>query len=251
MNRIHTTNSAKKRSICFELLVSSLLAGALSASAQSTTISLPDIGTFAGYTDGTQADTYTGTGFLGIYPDITGGNGSSGAFAHLFGLENYGSIYSETELQAPIGGLAGDTITSATLSFTMLNGAGGGENVDVTSFTTTGTLGFNNSAPNDLGSLTASGITTGLNTIDVTSLVQAAVSANQGYLGLFLTPGGPNGNLWTYTYTGFGYNANSANAQLVINYTSSVPDAASTAAMLSTSFGLLAWAKNRRKAAVR
>jgi hypothetical protein len=251
MNTMDTANAAKKRSIRSELLVSSLLAGALSASAQSTTISLPDIGTFGGYTDGNQSDTFTGTGFLGIYPDLTGGTGGNGSFAHLFGLENYGSIYSETELQAPIASLAGDTITSATLSFTMLNGVGGGEYVDVTSFTTTGTLGFNNSAPNDLGSLTATGITTGRNSFDVTSLVQAAVSADQGHLGLFLAPEGPNGNLWTYTYTGDGYNANSANAQLVINYTSSVPDAASTAAMLSASVGLLAWAKNRRKGAVR
>jgi hypothetical protein len=250
MNTMHTANTTKNRSIRLELLLSSLLTGAIGASAQSTTISLPDIGTFGSYIDGNQADTYTGTGFLGIYPN-GGGNGPTGGFAHLFGLENYGSVFSETELQAPLAGLAGDTITSATLSFTIQDGTGPNENVLVTSFTTAGTLGYNNAAPNNLGSLTASGIGEGADSIDVTSLVQAAVSANQSYLGLFLSPEGPDSYVWTYTYTGDGDNANSAGAQLVIDYTSSVPDAASTATLLSASVGLLAWAKHRRKAAVR
>jgi len=209
------------------LIVGAVAASALvaSANAATDTISLPDIGTFGGYTDGNTSDTFTGNGFLGIYPPVQGTT-----FAHLFGLEYYGYVYSETELQASLAGLSGAHITSASLNFSINNGAGGNETVGVTSFTSTGTLGYNSSAPNDLGSLNASGITSGANSIDVTSLVQAAVTADQGELGLYLTPEGPadNNYLWTYT-TG---NPDAASASLVINYTAGVPDGGLTLAML-------------------
>jgi hypothetical protein len=219
------------------LFASAVMATALVAqlNAQTVTIALPDIGTFGGYTDGNTSDTFTGNGFLGIYPNDGQDNGGP-AFAHLFGLENYGGIYSETELQASLSGLAGDTITSASLNFSLNNGSGGAESVEVTSFSTAGTLGYSESAPNDLASLTANGITLGANSIDVTTLVADAVAANQSYVGLYLSPDGPSSSLWTYTYSGFGYNADSASADLVINYTPAaavgVPDASSTAALL-------------------
>jgi hypothetical protein len=116
--------------------------------------------------------------------------------------------------------------------------------VGVTSFTTTGTLGFNASPPNNLGSVTASGITHGANSIDVTSLVQAAVTADQSYLGLYLTPQGPGDSyLWTYTFTGYGYNANSAGAQLVINYT--VPENSATIVLLGIGVCLVGFGARR------
>jgi hypothetical protein len=171
----------------------------INTSSGSVPISLPDIGTFASYEDYNTSDTFTGTGFLGIYPPAEG----APAFAHLFGLENYGYIYSETELQAPISQFLNTTIVSAYLDFSLVDGDGTTP-VTVTSFTTTGTLGYNTSAPNNLGSLVAPGITLGANSINVTTLVQNAINADQNYLGLYLTPTG----------------------------TAAVPDAASTMALL-------------------
>jgi hypothetical protein len=224
-------------------LVSTLAATylAVCAKAATETISLPDLGTFGGYTDGNTADTFSGNGFLGLDPALANDYGPSGpAFVHLFGLEYYGGIYSETELQASLAGLSGATITSATLNFTLI-GHNGRESVGVTSFSTTGALGYHASAPNNLGSLTASGIIGGANSINVTTLVQAAVRADQSELGLFLTPEGPGLNyLYTYTSAEYGGNAGSADASLVINYTATVPDGGMTLAMLGLAIGGLA-----------
>jgi hypothetical protein len=219
------------------IMATAAVASALvvSANAGSLIVNLPDIGTFAGYTDANTSDTFGGSGFLGIYPTFATDEGSSGPqFAHLFGLENYNGIYSETELQASLAGLSGATINSAYLSFSLLSGTSGNESVNVTSFSTAGTLAYNTSAPNDLGSVNAAGITGGANTINVTSLVSGAVDADQAWLGLYLAPQGPGENfLWTYTYGAYGADANSADVSLVINYTGgSVPDASSTAALL-------------------
>src|SRR5690349_3076633 len=91
------------------------LAAALSAGAATTVYTLPDIGTYPSYQDFTISDTFAGTGFVGIYTSGPTGPGSS--FGHLLGLENYGGIFSETEMEMNISGLSG--VTSATLSFNL------------------------------------------------------------------------------------------------------------------------------------
>jgi len=221
-----------KKLIAGAAVATALLAGANAATLR---IPLPDIGTFTSYEDYNPSDTFTGTGFLGIYPTFSTDFGSAGpAFGHVFGLENYNGIFSETELQARLAGLSGATIHSASLNFSIANGSCGNESVLVTSFSTTGTLGYNACAPNNLGSVDPSGITSGANSINITTLVSAAVGADQSYLGLFLAPQGPGHNyLWTDTYA---YGGTQADADLVICYTpgSTGPDASGKAALLSS-----------------
>ncbi len=84
-----------------------VLCGAGWSQAASITYTITDAGTFTNYEDTNTADTFTGTGFVGIYPTFATDVGTSGpAFAHLLGLENYNGIYSETELQVGLSALA-------------------------------------------------------------------------------------------------------------------------------------------------
>jgi hypothetical protein len=224
------------------LIMGAALAFSAPVYANSVTIDLPDIGDFA-MVDSNTSHTFTGNGFLGIYPNMPNDLGPTGpAFVNRFGLESYNGIFSETELQASLAGLSGATITSASLNFSLNDGTSGNESVKVTSFTTTGTLGFNTSAPDNLGSVTAAGISGGANSIDITALVTAAVLANQNWLGLYLTPEGPGASyLWTDTW----FNADAAGLKIVINYTSgtstpvSVPETFPTVLLLGIGLGLL------------
>ena len=181
-----------------------------------TTYTIQDIGSFSGYTDTTLSDTFAGTGFVGIYPNFSTDAGTAGpAFAHLLGLENYNGIFSETEMQVNISGLSGATITSAVLSYNLLT-TGGSQGVTATSFTANGSLGFNMTPPNNLGSTTFTS-TGSANSVDVTALLQAAVSGNQNWFGIFLTPNGPGNNYqWTYTYSGFGDSPDAADLRLTV-----------------------------------
>lgn len=169
---------------------------------------------------------------------------------HVFGLEYYGSSFSETELQASLAGLSGATINSAYLNFSLATGSGGNESVQVTSFNTTGTLGFNAAAPNNLGTVTGAGIQNGANSIDVTSLVSAAVQANQTWLGLYLTPEGPGEN---YLFTETWIDPDAAGLEIVIHYTAannvrvSVPESASTAVLLGIGMCLLSLGARKLK----
>jgi hypothetical protein len=232
------------------LVMGAALALSARAGANSLTISLPDIGNFA-IEDVNTADTYTGSGFLGIYPNLPNDLGPTGpAFVNRFGLEYYNGIYSATELQASLAGLSGAIITSAFLNFSLSSGSSGSESVKVTSFTTTGTLGFNTSAPNNLGTVIGAGIKGGANSIDVTTLVTAAVLANQTWLGLYLTPEGPGDN-FLYTFTDM--NPDAAGLEIVINYTSgnstpvSVPDTFPTVLLLGIGLGFMRCAAVRLK----
>jgi hypothetical protein len=230
-----------------------LLAGR--AYALTDTIDLPDIGTFSGAEDFNLTDTFSGNGFVGIYPPPQLGAG----FAHVFGVEYYGYTHSEVELQADISALAGDAITSAYLDFTFTGGSGL-ESVNLNGFTdSTGTLAFDATPPgsNYVGSVIAAGISEGANSIDVTSIAQSAVSSGQDYLGLFLAPLGGGfesgqSGLYTDTYTGDGDNADSADVSLVINYTpgnATVPDGGSTLALVAIGAACVAAFGQRRKLA--
>jgi hypothetical protein len=179
----------------------------------------------------------------------------------LFGLENYGNgfVSSETELQVNISALAGATITSATLSYTLLNGGDGltplsSQQVEVTSYTSHGTLGFNATPPSNLGTTVFTSTELSRNSVDVTSLVQGSVNGGSGYtgwLGLFLTPLGPGYNP-QYTYTS-GYGDNSADVQLTVNYTpatSAVPEPATVTLLGIGAVCALGYTWRRRKQAV-
>jgi hypothetical protein len=199
------------------------------AKADVITYALPDVGNFSGYMDTNTSDTFTGNGFVGIYP----AGGAGPAFAHLFGLEHYSGVFSETQAQVNIAALAGAHINSATLSYNLLDGAGESQTVTVTSFTTTGTLGYNETPPDNLGmtSFTSNGLSA--NSVDVTALLQAAVMSGNGWLGLFLTPNGPgDSHQWTYTS---GFQGDEAALRLTVDYSLASPEPATLAV-----FGTLA-----------
>jgi|SRR5579859_2064756 len=188
-----------------------LFVAAVSARANNV-YSIQDLGTYAGYEDTTLSDTFAGTGFVGIYS--TAGQGPSGAFGHLFGLENYNGAYSESELEVNISGLS--DVSSAILSYNLLNGSAGSQSVTVTSFSANGSLGFNQTPPSNLGTTTFTSTGLSANSVDVTTLLQNAIAANQTWFGLYLTPNGPNDSQWTYTWSADNANPNSASVQLTV-----------------------------------
>ena len=193
------------------------LCGAGRAKAGTITYVLPDINSSPGYQDYNTADTFSGTGFVGIYPPAEG----TPAFAHLFGLENYGSAYSETELQADVSALHGYVVTSAILSYALLDGGSRSQTVTATSFDANGTLAYAASPPSDLGSTTFTSNGLASNGVDVTALLNARVAAGQTWFGLYLTP---NGNAfqsayqWTYTSADNGGGADAADARLTVDF---------------------------------
>src|SRR5215469_10648138 len=102
----------------------------LSALADTTVYSIQDISLNPGF---------TGTGFLSINPYTHSINQE-------FGLEYYTptGVYSETEMEVDISGLTGTTISSAVLSYNLLNGDPGEiQTVTATSFLAQGQLSFN------------------------------------------------------------------------------------------------------------
>jgi hypothetical protein len=214
-----------------KILGSAAIAASLAASAAhagTATYTLLDIGTWAGYSTTDVSGTYTGDGFLGMYNTVAVGQPE---FAHLFGLE--GPDYSRTEAQVGISGLAGKTITSATLSFDLISFFSGG-NVTVNGFGGDGNLGYNWDSP-----AATYGSTTGalapVSSIDVTSIVAAAAGANEDWLDLHLVS--DTRSNWTYTFPDFGTNSDSAQARLTVTFSDGVPEPGTWALML-TGFGL-------------
>jgi len=195
-----------------------ILCGAGRAKAGTITYILPDVNTSPGYQDYNTADTFSGTGFVGIYPAAEG----TPAFVHLFGLENYGTVYSETALQADVSALHGYVVTSAVLSYTLVNGGSDPQTVTATSFDANGTLAYADSPPSDLGSTTFTSNGQASNSVDVTGLLSARLAAGQSWFGLYLTP---NGNVsqtafqYTYTSADYGGNADSADVRLTVDFT--------------------------------
>jgi len=217
-------------------------AAALSGSglrADITTVDITQLYSGAqGYADNNHATTFSGTGYVGIYPTYDGGS-----FAQLMGLENPGDIFSETEMDIALSGLAGDVITSATLSFDVTDG-GGTEGLTISSFGSTGTLGYNAYAPAAIGSVGGS-VTSGNNSYNVTSLIAGAVNANDSYVGLYLTPDG-SASLWTYSEGGVG--DDSAHMRLTINYApAAVPDSGSSWVLAAIGLGMMALFGRRLK----
>ena len=219
-----------------------LLAGR--AHAVSITYDLKDIGVFNSYMDTHTSDTFTGTGFVGLYGSVEGTN----AFGHLFGLE--GSDYSHTALNVDIGGLAGSSINSAVLDFTLLNGSAGTQTVTATSFDANGTLAYSFDPPSDLGSLNFPVNGFADNSLDVTPLLASRAGAGNNWFGLYLN--GSSLGQWTYTYSGYRNDADSAKVRLVVDYTPgqipSDPDPNSLALLATGGLPLLGFLRRRKLA---
>ncbi len=198
-----------------KLLLAGLLASAIAAPAAATTISytITDILPSAGYTENNVGQTFAGTGFVGVY--------SFNAFGHLLGLED---SFSRVNAQVGIAALAGATINSATISFDLLDNNGGSGTLTTTAYNSSGALGYQFAVPTaDYGAVTAT-VSGQSNAFDVTSLVSAAVGAGEDWLGLHMSNTGSNP--WTYTYSGYGRNPDSALFRLTVDYADAVPEPA-------------------------
>lgn len=224
------------RHLLAALAFSSLLVPAASQAAI-VTYELPDILTFTTYTDTNVAATYSGTGFGGMYN--TRANDVP-AWVHLFGVEQ--TDYSRTVMQVDISGLSGQTIVSATLSFLLLDGAAGPQDVSLTAFDGgAGALSYQWNAPAiNYGNLVAS-VTTGANAIDVTSLLAASVGGGDSWFGMHLQ--GTDQFMWTYTYAGFNYGADRAVVRLTVE-TAAIPEPG-TLALIGLALAGLAGARKR------
>jgi hypothetical protein len=215
------------------LLLTLALAG--HARAGVITYQLTDLGTFAGYSVADTGQTYSGTGFVGMY---------SNEFAHLFGLEQ--NNFSKTAMEVDISALSGMTVTSAVLSFDILDGVFATENVTLTSFGANGSLGHFWTPPSNLGSGTYAVTGHASNALDVTSFLQGRVAANASWLGLHLE--GSNQNEWTYTWSGVNRNADSANVRLTVTYSDpAAPEPASLTLLTLGALGASGYAWRRRK----
>src|SRR5687768_4679160 len=116
--------------------IAALAFGSSVAHAATITYVLPDIGTFADYSNSNESDTYTGNGFVGMY------NFNNPEWAHLFGIEQ--QDYSRTIGQVDLSALAGTTINSATFSFNIKHGAiGSAQAVKFSHFDEDGLLNYN------------------------------------------------------------------------------------------------------------
>lgn len=223
-----------------KLIATLALAGALlptASQAATVTYSLPDILTFAGYTDWNTAATFSGNGFGGMYNF----GGTDQRWAHLFGVELID--YSRTIMQVDISALAGSTIVSASLSFVLLDGMTGPQNVTLTGFDGgAGALTYQWDAPGaNYGNVVAS-VAGGANSIDVTSLLAASVANGDAWFGMHLQ--GSSQYMWTWTWAGYGYDADRALVRLTVE-TASVPEPG-TLALIGLALAGLAGALRRR-----
>jgi hypothetical protein len=167
---------------------------AQTTSAATITFEIKDLQTSLTYTDNNVAQTFAGTGFVGMYNVVANGEP---AFAHLLGIED--TDYSRTNMQVGIAGLAGTTIVSATLSFQLLDGCEGcQQTIEGTAYRSSGALGYLWDAPALNYGFFAGTAAPGANAYDVTSLLAASVLAGDSWFGMHLA-GTDNEYIWTYT----------------------------------------------------
>ena len=209
----------KKTLLSSAILSTLLLAGA--ANAGVATYHINDILTADDYRVASAGQTFAGTGFVGMY--------RSNDFAHLFGLEGNTS---RTNMEVGLAGLAGKQVSSATLSFVLEENYYTDGVLTITGYDANGALGYAFDAPTASYGTVSGAMADGngaTSSFDVTALVQSALAQGEDWLGMHLA----NSELsrWTYTYAGYGHQADSAQVQLVVNYadTAAVPEPASLA----------------------
>ena len=203
------------------------------------TYSLPDVLTFGDYLESNVAATYAGDGFGGMYNAAAMG---APEWAHLFGVEL--TDYSRTIMQVGIGGLSGQTILSATLSFKLLDGGLGPHDLTLTGFDGgSGNLAYQWDAPVTNYGTAGTTAFNGDNSIDVTALLAASVGAGDTFFGMHLQGADASDLLWTYTYTGFDYGPDRAEVRLTVE-TAVVPQPASLV-LFGVGFALAALVRRR------
>lgn len=219
-----------------KLFAALALFAASQANAGVVSYNLQDIGTFTDYVNSNTADTYTGTGFVGMY---------SSGFAHLLGVET--NEYSRTLMQVDISALSGKSINSATLSFDLLDGSGGSQAGTLVGFNGgSGVLAYSWDAPaSNYGSQQIT-LNSGANSLDVTSLLAAAIGNNDSWFDMHLT----GSSQYQWTYTTYYRDSNAANMYLTVDFndgnTGNVPEPAS---LLLLGVGAAALGASRRKRA--
>ncbi len=212
------------------------------AQAAMVTYQLPFIGTWDGYTTNDTSLTFSGDGYVGMYDAV---QNDEDKFAALFGLEQ--TNYSRTNIQVGIGGLAGQTITSAVLSFVLRDG-GGSQDVLVTGYEGDGALGYQWNTPAlKYGDVTYTA-SSGDNAFDVTALLGAAVADGADWFNLHLQ--GLLDGTYLWTYAGDLYPVDNALLRLTVTYDdgdpgTEVPLPASVTLLLA-GMGGLAWVRRRR-----
>lgn len=181
-----------------------LLGGSGQSKAAFLTYQIKDVGSSRLYVSLNTGQTFSGTGYVGLY--------SFNFFGNLFGLENG---FSRTALQVDISALAGKTITDASLTFDLLDGTSNSFTAGVTSFDANGQLGYYYEPPSNLGTTNATVQGRSSNAIDVTELLTNRVDSGSQWLGLHLN-NQSHSNAWTYS--GARGTADRANLRLEVNY---------------------------------
>jgi hypothetical protein len=209
----------KKTLLSSAILSTLLFAG--TANAGVATYQINDILTGNNYTVSNVGQTFAGTGFVGMYQWNT--------FGYLFGLEGSSS---RTNMEIGLAGLAGKQVSSATLSFVLRENSATDGALTITGYDANGALGYAFNAPTATYGTVSGALVNGngaTSSFDVTALVQSALAQGEDWLGMHLA--NSSSGRWTYTYPSYGYSADRAQVQLVVNYADSaaVPEPASLA----------------------